>query len=57
MTNNESTIAAGGSKDRIEGYEDVVEGIKEYIDKEYFYKLPTNEILKTLNFFVNLFKE
>ena len=40
-------IEEGGSKDRIEGYEDVIEEeIEKYVKEKSFYELPTNEVLK-----------
>ena len=39
----------GGRKEKIEGYEDVIiEEIEEYVKKDDFYELPTNEILKII---------
>ena len=40
-------VEEGGSKKKIEAYEDVVvEEIEKYVKEESFYELPTNEILK-----------
>ena len=40
----------GGSKEKIEGFEEVIgEEIEEYVEEELFYELPTKEILKIID--------
>ena len=41
-------IEEGGSKERVEGYEDVIiDEIEEYVKKDDFYSLPTNIYTQT----------